>query len=425
MSPTSEPVLLLSTWSDAEAEMIRQLLASYGIDCSLSSHIPHSVLPLNVDGLGEIRIHVPAAALDEARRIVDAYRGTGPPEATGQAAVVTMAHAVQAPTRIDLAGGTLDIWPLYLMLDNPVTVNVAIDLHAQVSVTSLRNSRIDLASDDLDLQQTAATTEELDVHGALPLPARLVQAFAPAGGVALRTRSSVPAGSGLGGSSALAAGMAVALLQSTGRLTGINVHALARHLANIEAQVLGIPTGVQDYYPPLLGGLLKLTFAAGGITAERLPVDRARLEERLVLIYEGETRSSGISNLDMVRRFLEDEGTTRAAMADVAEAATEMAEALVAGDLDAAGEAMTREMAARRQLSPTVVTETGERLFAAAAAARALGGKVCGAGGGGCSVFWAPAGGKERLVEALVRAGGKPLPFRVAETGLLAAAEPS
>ena len=33
----------------------------------------------------------------------------------------------RAPTRIDLAGGTVDLWPLFLLHDDPVTVNAAID----------------------------------------------------------------------------------------------------------------------------------------------------------------------------------------------------------------------------------------------------------------------------------------------------------
>ena len=429
MVDTREPAFLLSIWNDSEAEIIRELLASHDIECSVSSQVPHSVMPLTVNGLGEIRVHVPAPLLEEARRIVEAYRKTAPATAAGAPAqtgvVLPMSHTVHAPTRIDLAGGTLDIWPIYLLLDRPVTVNVAIDLHAVAEVSSLKDGRIELFSEDLDRRQQAADAEHLATDGPLPLPARLVRSFHPDGGVRLRTRATAPAGSGLGGSSALAAAAAVALTHLTGQDTETDVHALARRLANLEAQVLGIPTGVQDYYPALLGGVLKLTFAAEGITAQRLPVGSQALAERLVLVYEGATRSSGLSNLDMLRRFLEDDGDTRAAMAAVAQAAAHLAEALATGDLDAAGLAMNREMAARRRLSPTVLTPATERLFAAAEGAGALGAKVCGAGGGGCSVYWAPADGRQRLADALTNAGGQVLPFQVEPRGLLAAAPPA
>jgi D-glycero-alpha-D-manno-heptose-7-phosphate kinase len=38
----------------------------------------------------------------------------------------------RSPARIDLAGGTLDLWPLHLFFDNPATINCAIDQFADV-----------------------------------------------------------------------------------------------------------------------------------------------------------------------------------------------------------------------------------------------------------------------------------------------------
>ena len=103
----------------------------------------------------------------------------------------------------------------------------------------------------------------------------------------------------------------------------------------------------------------------------------------------------------------------------MARAAGEMVHALDAGDLDGAGEAMEAEMSARRQLSPSLLTPTTERLFETARREGALGAKVCGAGGGGCSVYWARAGGRDGLVRALETAGGRVLPFGIRTTGLL------
>jgi putative signal transducing protein len=62
--------LLVRTWSDGEALLVRQLLQSYGIPCQVVSDVPHTVLPLSVDGLGEIRILVPEARAEEARRVL-------------------------------------------------------------------------------------------------------------------------------------------------------------------------------------------------------------------------------------------------------------------------------------------------------------------------------------------------------------------
>jgi hypothetical protein len=70
--------VILRTWDDTEAELIRGLLESYGIPCSVISDITHSVLPLTLNGLGEIRLSVPEEAAEEAERILQEHRADGP-----------------------------------------------------------------------------------------------------------------------------------------------------------------------------------------------------------------------------------------------------------------------------------------------------------------------------------------------------------
>lgn len=72
--PDEEIVLLMKTWMDGEAEIVRQLLASYGIPCQVVSDITHAIYPFTVDGLGEIQILVPASSLESARCILDDHR---------------------------------------------------------------------------------------------------------------------------------------------------------------------------------------------------------------------------------------------------------------------------------------------------------------------------------------------------------------
>jgi D-glycero-alpha-D-manno-heptose-7-phosphate kinase len=96
-----------------------------------------------------------------------------------------------------------------------------------------------------------------------------------------------------------------------------------------------------------------------------------------------------------------------------------MRQGLLAADWDACGEALDAEGRARRGLSPLVETPRIAALMAAARRAGALGGKVCGAGGGGCVVFIARAGRKDSVEAALTRAGGRVLPARMARRGLV------
>ena len=55
---------------DQEALIVKGLLESEGIECSLSSDIPHSVVPVNIDGLGTVRIAVSENDAERARKIL-------------------------------------------------------------------------------------------------------------------------------------------------------------------------------------------------------------------------------------------------------------------------------------------------------------------------------------------------------------------
>lgn len=325
--------------------------------------------------------------------------------------------AASAPARIDLAGGTLDIWPLYLLHEGALTVNVAIELRARVEARTARGGRVSLVSIDRGQRVVRPAARPVRMGEKLELLARLARALGPARGVELTSHCEAPAGSGLGGSSALAIAAASVLARLSGRrLAREDLIALVRDL---ETKVLGIPAGIQDYHPAAFGGAAALHLEPGRIRRETIPVEGRLFASRVVLCDTGASRSSGISNWDMVRRRLSGERKIARLMDQIVEAAGAMRRALLACDWDACGEALDLEGRARRQLSPLVETPRIASLAAAGRRAGAIGAKVCGAGGGGCLVFIVRAGRREGVEAALTRAGGKPLPVRVASRGLI------
>lgn len=72
--PTAKIVEVYVAAGDEEAVIIRGLLESEGIMSSLSSDIPHTVVPLNVDGLGAVRIAVAEEDAGRAREIIAAHQ---------------------------------------------------------------------------------------------------------------------------------------------------------------------------------------------------------------------------------------------------------------------------------------------------------------------------------------------------------------
>jgi D-glycero-alpha-D-manno-heptose-7-phosphate kinase len=322
-----------------------------------------------------------------------------------------------APSRIDLAGGTLDIWPISVLVPRAVTVNVAVDLRASATVESRRGRTVRIVS--ADRRRSVVRSLPLSVtraDGALSLLERLVASFAPAAGLRIETRATAPAGAGLGGSSTLAVAAAAALARWHGVRLGHE--RLLRRVLNLEAIELGVPTGEQDYRAALHGGLAAYHYGPDGTRRERLAVP-AGFAGRLVLAYTGQPRRSGISNWAMFRRFLERDRRAVRSMEQIAAIASEMVDALRAADVDAVGRLLGEEGRIRSRLAPGVMTPA---LVAAGRAARhagALGVKVCGAGGGGCLVALAAEGRAARVARAIEAAGARVLDAPLARRGLV------
>src|SRR5262249_20768146 len=123
--------------------------------------------------------------------------------------------SASAPTRIDLAGGTIDIWPLYLFHDGAATLNAAISLRAHVAIEARSDGRLELRSIDAGRTVSASDWSDLDGTGDLPLLALLARHYRLANAT-LTTRGESPAGAGIAGSSALTIALCGALAAWTG-----------------------------------------------------------------------------------------------------------------------------------------------------------------------------------------------------------------
>src|SRR5258708_4173322 len=114
----------------------------------------------------------------------------------------------KAPTRMDLAGARLDIWPLYLFHPGAVTVNAAITRYASCVIETHAHGgeHIELVSRDTKCEERFASFATLAKakRYRLPLLAEIVKFFKPEGGFTLTTDSEAPTGAGIGGSTRMA-----------------------------------------------------------------------------------------------------------------------------------------------------------------------------------------------------------------------------
>jgi D-glycero-alpha-D-manno-heptose-7-phosphate kinase len=320
-----------------------------------------------------------------------------------------------APTRIDLAGGTFDIWPLYLFHEGAQTINAAISVRARCQLTSRRDHGVLLISDDTNERVEAASPDELGVDQ-LPLVARLVRVFG-ARGVTVQTKSESPVGAGIAGSSAMNVALAGALAAWTGRTLGDDE--LLTLVMNVEAQVIGVPTGVQDYRPALYGGVSAVELGVGGVRRAALAVDTADLEKRLVLAYTGASRQSGINNWDVMVRRINGDPAVRAAFDGIRDAAAGVRLAVERRQWRDLATHLAAEWEHRKKLAPSVTTPAIDAMLQRAREAGALAGKVCGAGGGGCLFCLVDPDRRQHVAAALAGAGALVLPFSIDTAGLV------
>jgi D-glycero-alpha-D-manno-heptose-7-phosphate kinase len=321
-----------------------------------------------------------------------------------------------APARVDLAGGTLDLWPLHVLHPGSVTVNLAIDRRATCRVRPGEKG-VRLIAPDREIDLRADSARELRADPRTALVAALVEEICPDAPVEVEFLSGVPFGSGLGGSSALAVAVAAALTRMAG--ASLDGAGGVEFVRDVETRVLGKPAGVQDYYSAFGGGLHCLWFQTGRTVAERLEIDPAEWDRHLTLFDTGAAHSSGMNNWEVFRRRLEGDARVARSLDLIARAAREMAAAARRKDFPAMGRALKDEWQARRELAPVVSSPAIERAIAQALSAGAWGGKACGAGGGGCVVFLAPPDRAEPVREALERIDeGQVLSVRAEPRGL-------
>ncbi|WP_319524802.1 galactokinase [uncultured Desulfosarcina sp.] len=295
-----------------------------------------------------------------------------------------------APCRVDF-GGTLDIGSFHYPLrhQKPATVNLALDLRTEVRVQASSDRRIRIASAGFD--------DAVFDPGTAPYNHPLGLMFAVADyfgieGAHIHIRSASPPRSGLGGSSVAAVALIRALSMVWEKMGGEEMSrermALLAHA--VEQGVAGVPCGLQDQLAAAFGGVNTWTWTAD---PEHLPFarqplvtgqDLERLNRRLLVAYLGVTHVSTDVNGTWIRQFIG--GKHRARWEEIVDLTRTFADAIQRLDMDAAVEAMNRETAIRKTMTPEVLDDLGDLLVTAAVQC-GCGARFTGAGGGGC--LWA------------------------------------
>lgn len=330
----------------------------------------------------------------------------------------------KSPTRIDLAGGTLDLWPLYLFHDKSVTINLAIDIFTHATLIPRKDKKIILRSEDTQLELKYSSRDELlsDHSDELKLLKVHAEFWNPKKGFELITRSESPIGGGISGSSSLNISLCGVFSKWT-KQSYKNLD-LIRLAGNLEAQVLKTPTGCQDYFPPYYGGLNIIELTPLGPQAKKIKINLSKFNSQFTLVYTGRPHHSGLNNWQIYKSQIDGDSTLQARLGRIRDVAVDMKAAVLKKDFKKFGRIFEDEYNARVALSPVFTSPEIERLKDIALKNGAESVKICGAGGGGCVFLWSDASKKSMLEKECVQAGFQVLKAKPTEVGLTVKSQP-
>lgn len=317
----------------------------------------------------------------------------------------------RAPGRIDFGGGGTDV-PPYCHEHHGIVVNGAINYYAFATLTPRTDGRIHLRALDLGIEETIGAVDAMTLDGDLEMVKACIRRVEPRRGFMLETYSEIPLGSGLSSSAAIAVLTCAICMQHE---RGSFDQAEAAHMASDAERIdLNHWTGKQDQFAAAMGGIQFLEFVGEDVPHEHPPLDQhteRQLEKNLLLVFTGKAHLAGNIHLDILADYENKRGTVLPGMHGLKQVGRQMRDALRSGDLDAFAALLNDNWKYHQMLHPTCATPELHRFIETGLSNGAIGAKVCGAGGGGCVVYYAKDDEKPRLTRALQQIGGRILPF--------------
>jgi D-glycero-alpha-D-manno-heptose-7-phosphate kinase len=312
----------------------------------------------------------------------------------------------RAPTRISYAGGGTDVEP-YSNEYGGMVVSAAIDKYFYVFVTPNGGGALQISSADYRVfLRYGVSGDPIGVGGELKHAEAAFQYARISQGYSVFMASQVPAGSGLGSSSAVA----VALLKSLTTLKHVVLSKadLAAAACDVELGRLRMPIGRQDQYASAFGGINAIYFSASGVRVEKLEIPTEtveRLQQSTMLFYTGVVHDSSVILREQKARMKDTEHSNLEQLHAIKRAAELTREALLAGDVAGIGPIMDAAWHAKKSLSDGISNPSIDNAYLAARQAGSLGGKIAGAGGGGFMLLICPPD-RQAAVEVALHAQG-------------------
>ncbi len=299
----------------------------------------------------------------------------------------------RTPLRISFVGGGTDIREYYRNNSYGAVISAAINKYIYIAINQRFDNTVKANYSSTEITDSADEIQHPIIRSALKL-------VGINRGVEISSLADIPAKTGLGSSSSFTVGLLNALYTYIG--IALNQKRLAEEACKIEIDILNEPIGKQDQYAAAFGGFNYIQFNNDeSVLVEPIKISQEsmiKLNENLIMFYTGITRSA--------RSVLQDQVEKIAVKTEYYQAMKELInnfKMILSNDnkFDLLGELLDKGWMAKRELAATISCSKIDDFYDIALQNEAIGGKLLGAGGGGCLLFYCKKHNQEKLKEAL------------------------
>ncbi len=298
----------------------------------------------------------------------------------------------QTPLRISFVGGGTDLKSFYHQEDGMV-LSSAIDKYVYVIVKERFDDKIYI---NYSIKEIVDDVSEINHQ----LVREAMKKVGIERGVEITTLADVPSeGSGLGSSSTVTVGLLNAIYHYAGRQ--VTLEQIAREACEIEIDICKKPIGKQDQYIAAYGGLNKITFHSDeSVSISRVPVFNTNLlilGSRLLLFYTNKTRNADV----ILKKQKQDTENKREILRKMKNFVPRLERSLKNNNFNRLGKLLNENWLLKKSLVGAISNSEIDDMYDTAMEAGALGGKICGAGGGGFLLMYVPKAKQDHVRSAL------------------------
>ena len=326
----------------------------------------------------------------------------------------------KTPVRIAFGGGGTDVEP-YSSDYGGMVVNATINRYFRVFLSKSGENVIKIFSNDTF---TPYKFRIIDKFNDISVKGDLIKAIVvysqPHEGMDIYIHGEAPKKAGLGASASLTCAILGGI--ETLLKNPINFDHIAESAYEIEQNILKNEGGRQDQYAAVHGGLNCFEFL-GGSKVQVYPLEISEsflklIEENLILYYTGVPHLSGNLVKKQVNKYLNEKQKAKQYLDKLKDIGYQIKDALVEENFERFGTLLTRDWEVKTQFNPAITTKLMEDLNKAVMTNGGIGGRVCGAGGGGCMIWLVEKGKKEEILKKLRDKKGYSINFNFTKSGL-------